>query len=153
MTIDRQHRWYAVQVKPRHEKSVTAAMRRRGLEEFLPLYTRQMRWSDRFKIVEFPLFPQYTFCRIKEAHFTLVRELPGVRTIVGVNGRATPVEDREIEAVRSLVASCLPLSPLETPPAGSWVRVTGGPLSGCEGVLQTFHRRQRLAVGVSLLGR
>jgi transcription antitermination factor NusG len=153
MMIDAQRRWFAVQVKPRHEKTVAEMLRGRGLEEFLPLYTRQKRWSDRLKLAQFPLFPQYTFCRLAQTEHTLVRRVPGVRSIVGFNDRAVPVEDAEIEAVRTLVDSHLALSPLGLPAVGQRVRVVKGPLAGCEGVLKGFKGELRLVVTVSLLGR
>jgi transcription antitermination factor NusG len=153
MMIDAQRRWFAVQVKPRHEKAAAEVLRGRGLEEFLPLYTRQRQWSDRLKLVEFPLFPHYTFCRLGETEHPLVWRVPGVRSIVGFNHHAIPVEDVEIDAVRALVDSHLVLAPLGPQGAGQRVRVVKGPLFGCEGVLEGFNSGQRLVVTISLLGR
>ncbi|MDA1315299.1 MAG: UpxY family transcription antiterminator [Acidobacteria bacterium] len=153
MMIDAQRRWFAVRVKPRHEHSVAEALRGRGLEEFLPLYTRKAQWSDRLKLVQSPLFPQYTFCRLGEAEHSLVRLVPGVRSIVGFNHHPMPVEDAEIDAVRTLVDSHLVLVPLGPLGVGQRVQVVKGPLFGCEGVLEGFKSRQRLVVTVSLLGR
>jgi transcription antitermination factor NusG len=153
MMIDPQRRWYAVQVKPRHEKVVAELMRGRGLEEFLPLHTQPRRWSDRLQLVHFPLFPRYVFCRLEEAEHPLVRQVPGVRSIVGFSDRATPVCDAEIDAVRVLVDSQLPLFRLRDSSVGQRVRVVKGPLVGCEGFLDRFKSTQRLVVTVSLLGR
>jgi transcription antitermination factor NusG len=153
MMIDAQRRWFAVQVKPRHEKAVAQVLRGKGLEEFLPLYTRKREWSDRLKLVQFPLFPQYTFCRLAETEHSLVWRVPGVRSIVGFNHHAIPVEDAEIDTVRTLVDSHLALAPLGVQGAGQRVRVVKGPLFGCEGVLEGFKGGQRLVVTVSLLGR
>ncbi len=153
MTIDAQRRWYAVQVKPRHEKTVAELMRGRGFEEFLPLYTSQRRWSDRLKLVALPLFPRYTFCRFGEGEQPLILRVPGVRSIVGFKDRAIPVEEAEIEAVRALLDSRLPLSRLRTGRIGQHVRVVEGPLTGCEGVVEKFKSIHRLVVTVSLLGR
>src|SRR6266446_4384964 len=55
--------WYALHVRTRFEKVVARNLRGKGYEEFLPLYSRTNRWSDRVKEIELPLFPGYVFCR------------------------------------------------------------------------------------------
>src|SRR4029077_5620345 len=39
--------WFALRVKPNHEKPVAAALRGKGLQEFLPLLRSRRQWSDR----------------------------------------------------------------------------------------------------------
>src|SRR5271170_73417 len=56
--------WYAVQTLPRHEKKVAGELRRKGIESFLPLFPEKHQWSDRERVVDVPLFPQYVFVRI-----------------------------------------------------------------------------------------
>ena len=148
-----ERRWYAVQVKPRHEKTVASLLRGRGVEEFLPLYAREQQWSDRRKIVQFPLFPLYTFCRLGGAEHSLVLQVPGVRSLVGFNNHAVPVGEEEIEMVRAMVASRLPLSPGRALVRGKRVRVNRGPLAGCEGILERKGNRHRMVVTLSLLRR
>src|SRR5438132_11501059 len=55
--------WYAVQVKGRQEIQVSRALQSKGYKTFVPLYKTRKTWSDRDKIVEAPLFPNYMFCR------------------------------------------------------------------------------------------
>ncbi len=43
--------WFALRVKPRHEKSVSASLRSRELESLLPLYLVRNKWKDRYKDV------------------------------------------------------------------------------------------------------
>ena len=47
--------WFAVRVRPRHEKTTAIGLRQRGLEEFLPLHTVRRRWSDRLVAVAMAL--------------------------------------------------------------------------------------------------
>src|SRR5439155_22663486 len=54
-------RWYAVQTRSRHERVVAAQLREQDVSTFLPMITRIRRWSDRRKLVEFPLFSGYVF--------------------------------------------------------------------------------------------
>lgn len=53
--------WFALQVRSRYEKIVSAHLDGRGYEWFLPQYKIRSRWSDRFKEIERPLFPGICF--------------------------------------------------------------------------------------------
>src|ERR1035441_3489792 len=55
--------WFALVVKPQHEKAVAEQLQAKALEHYLPLYRARRRWSDRMKAVDLPLFPRYVFCR------------------------------------------------------------------------------------------
>ena len=55
--------WFAVQVAPRHEKSVATLLSYKGYQHFLPTYRSRRAWSDRSKTIEVPMFPGYVFCR------------------------------------------------------------------------------------------
>src|SRR5207253_3533303 len=66
--------WYAVQTRSRHERFVAAQLREQGVSTFLPMITQIRRWSDRRKLVEFPLFSGYVFVHAAVS--------PQIRTIV-----------------------------------------------------------------------
>jgi len=51
--------WYALYTRPCHEKQVLEDLTKRGIEAFLPTYKVRRRWSDRYKVVEEPLFKNY----------------------------------------------------------------------------------------------
>jgi hypothetical protein len=55
-------RWYALHVKPRHEKTVSSALRSKDFEEFLPLRRLRQKWSDRMQLVEMPLLAARRAC-------------------------------------------------------------------------------------------
>src|SRR3954453_16812059 len=55
--------WYAVQTRPRHEHAVASQLDREGVEVLLPMTAQLRRWSDRQKLVQLPLFPNYVFVR------------------------------------------------------------------------------------------
>ena len=56
--------WFAIQTRSRHEKKANVELQEKGIESFLPLHAEKHKWSDRDRIVEVPLFPQYLFVRI-----------------------------------------------------------------------------------------
>lgn len=55
--------WYACHTRARHEKRVGKLLVQRGLESYLPMLVKERKWSDRSKLIEFPLFPGYVFTR------------------------------------------------------------------------------------------
>ncbi len=145
--------WFALHVRPRHEKTAAAALKSKGFEEFLPLYACFRRWSDRLKRVEAPLFPRYVFCRFAPRESRTVLATPGVLSVVGFGKRPIPVADQEIHALQAIVASGLPAEPWPFLQVGQLVRMDAGPLSGLEGILLDFKSGHRLIVSVTLLQR
>src|SRR3569833_1818332 len=56
-----QRAWYALQVRANHERTVAAALRLAGIEEYLPQYFTRSNRTDRVKVLARPLFPGYVF--------------------------------------------------------------------------------------------
>lgn len=145
--------WFALAVKPRHEKAVAAALRIKGLEEFLPLCLERRRWSDRHKTLEVPLLAGYTFSRFDPDERLRVLRTPGVRKIVGWGATPLPVEETEIQALQRVVEARLPASPCPFLRAGQTISLDSGPLSGLRGLLLETKGKRRLVVSVTLLQR
>jgi transcription antitermination factor NusG len=145
--------WYALTVKPNHERAAAQALESKGLETFLPLYRSRRRWSDRIKELELPLFAGYVFCRFAGAERARILSTPGVNSVVGFGNRPAPVDEGEIRAVRTLVASGLPVGPWPFLRVGERVRVDAGPLCGVEGILTQVKDAWRVVVSIELLQR
>lgn len=145
--------WYALRTRSRHEKRVRDQLATRGLEPFLPLVTRWRQWADRRKQVAFPLFPGYCFARFPLQERLAVLTAVGVVEILGNGGGPVPVPDPEIEGVRRLVTSTLPVDPHPYLQQGDWVEVTRGPLAGLQGILLRKGSRARLVISVRLIER
>ena len=146
--------WYAIRTRSRHEKLVHQQLASRTVEAFLPLVDRRRRWKDRWKTVSFPLFPGYCFARFPyQDHQDRLSVLStvGVVQILGINGNAIPVPDHEIEAVRQLVTSTLPLDPHPYLKEGMEVEVVRGSLTGVRGILIRKGTRARLVVAINLI--
>jgi hypothetical protein len=48
--------WFALTVRPNHERTAEQALSYRGLEAYVPLYRARKQWSDRVKNTQAPLF-------------------------------------------------------------------------------------------------
>ena len=145
--------WFAVRVSSKHERMATQVLQHKEYETFLPLYKVRRRWSDRFKIIEAPLFPGYIFCRIDPGNQLPVLTTPGVVQIVSFGKTPAPVEESEIAALRAIVNSSLPAKPWPYLREGQRIRIEYGPLTGVEGILLKFKNQNRLVASVTILQR
>ena len=144
-------RWYALYTRPRHERQVLNELSARNIEGFLPTYKVRRRWSDRYKIVEEPLFKNYLFVHMTwDKYYDTLRPY-GAVSFVMFDGQPAEIPSQEIEAIRTLVESELPYNPHPYLKVGRKVRVKIGPLAGCEGVLTRKKGLSRLVLSVHLL--
>jgi len=151
MTTDTHERsaWFALYVKPRHEKAVTATLRGKGLDSLLPLYRPRGR-----KGPELPLFPSYVFSRFDPNNRLLALGIPAVFFIVSAGKIPTPLNDGEIEAISLAVDSGCHLRPHPPLQIGHRVRLQHGPLRGAEGIYTKANDGTgQLVVTVTLLNR
>ncbi len=145
--------WFAVQVKPRSEKTVSLIAHNRGYDAFLPMQKVRRRWSDRIKVLEMPLFPGYLFCRLEPAHRLPLLTVPGVFGLVGVGKTPLPIQDSEISNIQAVVQSGLCTEPCAFLESGQLVRLEEGPLAGLEGLYVESRSEHRIVVSVTLLRR
>lgn len=143
--------WFALQVVPRHEKSVDNILEYRGYNHFLPTYRVRRRWSDRVRLVEQPLFPGYVFCRSQSNLMEVIRGSPGIIRIVAFGGRPHPVPDKEIEALQQIVRGKREYSAFPYLSVGQKVQVISGPLTGISGIIMQFKNRDRLIISLDVI--
>ena len=145
--------WFAIRVRPKHEKAAAINLGRQGFEEYVPLHRVRRRWSDRVKELDAVLFPGYIFCRFPRHDRLRVLNSPSVESIVGFGKTDIPVDDAEIQAVRTLVASGRPLAPWPFLRIGQNVAIENGPLAGVRGVVLREQDSWRVVVSVEALDR
>jgi transcription antitermination factor NusG len=142
--------WFALYVKPRHEKNVAVILEKKGYEAFLPTYSHRAKYYKNF---ELPLFPSYVFCRIELSERLPVMTTPGVFSIVGNGPEPESISEREVQAVRRLTQSGLMPVPWPYVVPGQEVSVESGPLEGVQGVVVDASNERWLVVSVNLLRR
>lgn len=145
--------WFALRVKPQHEKAVAKQLANRFLEVFLPLYRSRRRWSDRVKTIELPLFAPYVFSRFRYEDRLKVLGISSVLSIVGFGGRPAPVSEEEIELMKLLTSQNNLIRPWPFLRLGQRVRVRDGPMTGVEGVLVREKTACRMVVNIHILQR
>jgi transcription antitermination factor NusG len=147
------HPWFALSVRPRHEKNVATYLSGKGYDQYLPLYLSRRQWSDRVKPVDLPLFGGYVFSRFDPLKRLPILTIPGVLSVVSFGQGPAPVDDGELSAIRRIAESGAPAEPWPFLKVGQRVRVERGPLAGVEGILLQMRSQSRIVVSVSLLQR
>jgi transcription antitermination factor NusG len=145
--------WFALQTRTRWESNTAELLRGKGLETLLPTYTTKKKWSDRYKVVEAPLFPGYVFCRFDVHNRLPVLITPGVISVVGRGKTPVAVDEAEIFSIQAAVASGIQLEPWPYVEIGERVRIKDDVLDGMEGILTNFKGSHRVVISVTLLRR
>lgn len=147
-------RWYALQVRLRHEEVVAAGLTAKGFESFLPCYASRRRRSDRIATIKIPLFAGYVFCRFDPADRAVpVVTTRGIVRVLSFGGKPEPIPDTTIESLKISAVSELPMEPWPYMASGTPVRIREGVLAGVEGTLMDVKKRDRIVVSVHLLQR
>jgi transcription termination/antitermination protein NusG len=145
--------WFALQVRSRWETTTAALLRGKGLETLLPTYTTKRKWSDRYKVVEAPLFPGYVFCHFDVHNRLPVLITPGVISVVGRGKTPIAVDDQEILSIQAAIQSGIHMEPWPYVEIGDRVRIKDDVLEGMEGILTSFKGSHRVVISVTLLRR
>jgi len=148
--------WYAIYTFPRAEKKVYAELARNGISAYLPLLRTLRLWSDRKKWVEEPLFRSYIFVNISQNQYFEVLNTPGVVRYITFEGKAVPVPEKQIDAIRYYLADeSDPFDFLsnELPVPGTPVEIMRGPLKGLTGELVQIQGREKVRIQIDALGQ
>lgn len=137
--------WHVLHVYSNYEKRVTQHLAIRGVENYLPLYTERVRWTDRTVVTERALFPGYVFARFQpKAKFTVIGA-PGVVRSLGDQERDL-VSSVVLEKIREGLASGCLLRPHPGVSVGTRVRVRGGVFEGVEGIVTEFRQQCKVII-------
>jgi transcription antitermination factor NusG len=145
--------WFAIAVKPRHEKSVAHVLDTKGYETFVPLYKHRHRHAARLRDFELPLFPGYVFSRFNLFKRLPVMVTPGVSRILGFGPNPTPMDPVEIASLRTTLDKALSAKTLPFLQTGNKVRICEGPLHGVEGIIVLVRGAPRIVLSATLLQR
>lgn len=144
--------WYAIQTFSHHEPKAEFWLSDRLARDRIlyPTWRQKVRWHDRWKEIDRPLFPGYLFAAFDwSSERTAVLSQPGVCRIVGGAFDQQPVPELEIEQIRILMRSPELLEPSVgyRPTPGDLVEVRCGPLTGLRGTV-TVAKDGKMYAGV-----
>ena len=145
--------WYAIYTRSRWEKKSAKLMEDSGYMVYLPLVKTLKQWSDRKKRVEIPLISGYVFVKVSEGDYYKILETPGVVCYVTFEGKAAPIRDSQIDAMRNAIEGNLKVEAvddiLET---GQKVKIISGPMKGAEGEYVKIAHKTNFIINLSSIG-
>lgn len=148
-----ERKWFAVFTVPQNEKSALRYLEMRNVESFLPTYETVRVWKNRQrKKCVLPLFPSYLFVRIGHSERGKVLQAPGVLHIVGNGRHSVPLEDSQVEFLRSGFRG-KNLEPYTDFAVGEKVRIETGVMQGVEGILVRRSNQLRFVISVKLINQ
>lgn len=98
-----QKNWYVAYTKAKCEKKVSKSLSKRRIQNFCPIYCRQINQYKRLKLVYEPLFPSYVFVNIHESQLNLVKEIPNVVNILFYKQQPAIIQNEEVEEIREFI--------------------------------------------------
>lgn len=101
--INSEYKWFAVYTRLNHEKKVEESLKEKNIEVFLPKKKTIRKWSDRAKWIEEPLFRPYVFVNVSHKEYYQVLQTPSVISYICFDGKAAPINDKEIMFIKALV--------------------------------------------------
>lgn len=146
-------RWYGVRTRSNHERVAATVLQSKGYEQYVPVYRKRTRWSDRVVESDRPLFPGYVFCRFDAKKRMPVLKTPGVISVVGFGNEPAPIEDSEIDVIKEVLASEHAMEPCAFLRNGQRVRINRGSLQGVEGILMKKKNQCRIVLSIGMLQR
>jgi transcription termination/antitermination protein NusG len=151
-----QQAWFVLQTRSQHEGRVEQALKRQGLEIFLPRIIVPSRRRDRKILLKSPLFPGYLFIlsNLEYPPGPEILKTTGAVRLLGINGKAVPVPQERIESIKAIVENAQPYYPWPYLESGRQVRIAEGPLTGVVGtIIKRQEKKRRLVVSVDLFRR
>lgn len=139
-------KWYVVYTYPNFEKKVRNHMVQKNIACFLPLQKVTRQWSDRKKIIEVPLFPNYIFVYIPNDERFKILGIVGVSRYIMYNNGPAIISDKEITIIKEMLME--PSVQVEKYLEGDIVEIIEGPFSGLKGTV--FERKGKKRLGIKI---
>ncbi len=143
--------WWVAHTKSRNEKSLAWFLHKCDIGFFLPLREKQTHRKGRKLKTLMPLFSGYLFfCGDEEDRYRALtsNRIAQVLTVKDQAGLA-----RELQQIYQALQSGLPMDVHPGLKKGMRCRVTQGPLTGVEGVIEERKNVTRILLKVEILGQ
>lgn len=143
--------WYVLHTRARNEKATASDLARLGIHHFLPLIRYRRLYGGKRRRVEIPLFPGYLFMCGDRAGREAALRTNRVAQVLDV-----PDQEKlrfDLQQIHRVVTSDETIDFYPKLKRGTRCRVTGGSLSGLEGMVIRRNGPWRVFVGVEFLGQ
>lgn len=146
--------WFAIYVKSRTEKKVSAELDKLGIDHYLPLLKVLKQWSDRKKWVVEPLFKSYIFVYIDTARYYHVLKAINVVRYITFEGKAVAIPPQQIEAIKYFLEDSEPEEiTSESWEKGQLVEVISGHMTGLTGELVEVKKKHKVRIKIEAINQ
>ncbi|MDA0659709.1 MAG: transcription termination/antitermination protein NusG [Planctomycetota bacterium] len=161
--------WYILKVQSNRERTVSDALRRRvemrGLQDFfgeilIPTEDVAEFKNGKRRVVKRKLYPGYLVINMElnEDTWFVVRETPGIGDFTGTTGSPTPMEQREVDRIRSVMFPDAgrdePIKTAIPYKVGDRVRIKEGTFENFEGEVDGVDEANgRVTIMINIFGR
>jgi len=141
--------WTILHARPRAEKKIRDHHDQPGVTVFLPLRRKEHRYGNRVREFWSPLFPGYVFARLPAKDVQALKQNQHVANVLRVVQQDALVH--QLQQLRRAVQSGELLDVMPYIQTGKIVRITSGPFTGVEGVVQQVEGKTRVMVGIEMI--
>ena len=146
--------WFAIYVKSRTEKKVSAELENQGIDHYLPLIKILKQWSDRKKWVHEPLFKSYVFVHVDPLQYFEVLKAINVVRYITFEGIAVKIPPQQIEAVKYFLDDEEPKELSEEFwEKGQQVEVITGSMTGLTGELVEVKNKHQVRIKIEAINQ
>lgn len=145
--------WLVLRTRSRHEHAVESVLEQKRITAYLPKRKVVRCANGRKRVVEMPLFPGYVFVQPRADQYEGMRFIRGsCGLVLADRSRPATVPERDLEAVKMLVASGAELTVDPELVTGRRVKIVDGPFMGVEGELVLVKNQEHLVINVDMVG-
>jgi transcription antitermination factor NusG len=141
--------WLVCHTRPRCEKKFAALMVAERFEHYLALVPSVRKYGHQTKRFTKPLFPGYVFASVPPEKKPRIYQQDLLARVIPVDDE--PKFLRQLEDVKTIVASGYELTVRPLLQRGRRVKILGGPLHGLEGLVDDPKNPQGVVLSVDVL--
>ena len=146
--------WFAVYTRFKCEKVVLQALKKKGIECYVPLQEVKRQYTRKIKTHHIPLISCYAFVKVNKADYIRVLETDYVLEYVKIGRNLIAIPEKEIDLLKRIVGEGL-VTAIEprSMKIGDKVEIIAGRLTGLHGKLVETDHGKRMVVQLEALGQ
>ncbi|MGN6605135.1 MAG: transcription termination/antitermination protein NusG [Ginsengibacter sp.] len=152
-----QKNWYIIYTKPKWEKKVASSLRKKKIDNFLPLHCVEKKSFRRLIKEEIPVFPSYLFVKIEANKLVQLKSVLGLINIVYWKGIPASLENYEVLKLKDFINDYESISVEKTKISTEDTKILDGSIYSISGsVLSVVHTTTKLnlpSIGFRLVAK
>ena len=153
MSNEKTLQWNVLYVASRCEKAVAAQLKVLNIETIVPVQKQTRQWSDRKKIVDVLLFPNYVFLVSSIDRYEDVVKLDHVVGFVRFGSKIAVLSERELALIKQIEKVEYPVViSTEIISTGDEVEIISGPMKNQRGRILFMNGNTKVQIAIPSLG-